>query len=314
MRLAALCCVALLAGCAGGAPRDDAEIADNFCATRIERSVLPVPQPTPGQASRLMAAGISAESVDTAEAIGALDVLDSLIASERRPDDALRVVLARQMVTQRVLLGLLDVQTSLATLDCEEERGDRLRGQLQRVEDRRTRNINLVSLLLGATTAVATGGLSLAGSSNAGDIVGILGGTAGAGTSALLLFPSSSGTLRSGTNILDEIRRQPERSQQFPPSVWRYLTQRDALGMPNVADEIMEEWRRTGLLTEGDPASEAVFAFEARLGVGDVERRDAMLHLLQARVTLMTRDLRLLLEEVVARPVPGLQPRGVRAP
>lgn len=314
MRLAALCCVALLTGCAGGAARDDAEIADNFCATRIERAMRPLPQPAPGQPERLMAAGISAESVDTAEAIGALDMLDQLIASERRPEDGLQLVLARQMVTQRVLLGTLDVQTSLATLDCEEERGDRLRGQLQRVEDRRTRNINVASLLIGAVTAAMTGGLSLGGSSNAGDIVGIIGGTAGAATGAMLLFPSSSGTLRSGTNILNEIRRQPERSEQFPASVWRYLTRHDAPGVPSIADEILEEWRRTGLVTEDDAESDPVFAFDARLGVGGVERRDAMLHLLQARVTLMTRDLRLLLEEIVARPVPQLQSRRVRAP
>ena len=296
----------LLAGCGLG-ERRVTDIGDTFCANRLRPAVAHLPAPLPGQAERLLAGGFSAEAIDTAEAIGVLDRMQALIETERRPGNGVPVILARQAVTDRVLLALLDVQATLATIDCEGERADQLRGQLARNEARRARNLGLAGILIGASTAALTGGLSLAGATAAGDTVGIIGGSTEAAVASLLLFGGGDGMLRTRANLLAEIHRQPAQSSLFPPTVWRYLTRRDAPGEASIAEEIVAEWRAAGLL-EGSGEDDPLFRPEARLSIEQLERRDAMLDLTEARIALMSRDLRQLLEEVTARPVPLRRP------
>ncbi|WP_165585612.1 hypothetical protein [Roseococcus sp. SYP-B2431] len=287
-------------------------MASSFCAARVERRASPLPPPDPDRARVVATLGFSSEAVEIAEVIGALDAMEALVAAEGRPAVGVNFLLARQAVTDRVLLATLDVNASLAAIDCEGERGDSLRGQLQRVESRRARNLGLASILLGATTAALTGGLGLAGANSADDIVGIIGGAAEASLGGALLYNSTSGRLRTRNNLLGEIWRSPEQSTLFPPTVWRYLTRREAPDAPSIAEEIAAGWREAGLASDGD----ALFEAEGEFTVGDLERRDAMLDLLEARIALMSRDLRILLEEVVVRTPAAVrdQPRRVRAP
>ncbi len=169
--------------------------------------------------------------------------------------------------------------------------------------------------MIGAATAAATGGLALSGADMAANILGIVGGGGEATAGGLgLISDTATGSLRSGIGLLNDIRRQPARSEQFPPSVWRYLTRRDPPGSPNVADQVVTEWHRAGLPADGDPDAEKIFAYEARLTTSDTELRDAMLHQLQARVTLMSSDLRLMQDELLARPTLRLQAMGRSTP
>lgn len=307
MRAALLLAGALLLSGCGLGERRVTDIGDNFCASRLRASTLHLPAPAPGEPERLLAGGFSADAIETAEAIGVLDRMQTLIETERRPGNGVPVILARQAVTDRVLLALLDVQATLATIDCEGERADQLRGQLQRNEARRARNLGLAGILIGASTAAFTGGLSLAGSTAAGDTMGIIGGATEAGVASMLLFGSGNGLLRTRANLLAEIYRQPAQSTLFPPTVWRYLTRRDAPRAANIAEEIVAEWRAAGLL---EAADDPLFHPEARLGIDELERRDAMLDLTEARIALMSRDLRQLLEEVTSRPIPRYR-RGI---
>lgn len=292
----------LLAGCGLG-ERSITDIGDTFCANRLRAVAAELPPPAPGQAERLLAGGFSADAIETAEAIGVLNRMQALIETERRVGNGVPVILARQAVTDRVLLALLDVQATLATIDCEGERADQLRGQLARNEARRARNLGLAGILVGAGTAALTGGLSLAGATAAGDTVGIVGGSTEAAVASMLLFGGGDGMLRTRVNLLAEIHSQPTQSSLFPPTVWRYLTRRDAPNEASIAEEIVAEWRAAGLL-EGSGEDDPLFRPEARLTIDQLERRDAMLDLTEARIALMSRDLRQLLEEVTSRPIP----------
>ena len=280
-------------------------MGDHFCGTRIDRSPLHLPEPRPGQVEHLSARGFSSDSLETAEVVGVLDILQNLAAAERSPGTGVPLLLARQEVTQRLLLAMLDVHSTLAAIDCAGERGAHLRGQLLRIDGRRSRNLGLAGLVIGGATAAITGGLSLASLAAAGDVAGIIGGSLGSAVGGAQLYEAASGPLRTSANLLDEIRRQPAQSSLFPPTVWRYLTRRDAPDQPSIAEEVVAEWRSAGLLGEEDEG-EMVFAAEARFTVDDLDRRDAMFDLLEARISLMSRELRLLLEEVVARPTPAL--------
>lgn len=300
---------AALAGCAAGGDRlgPPRPGGDRLCTPRA--AALPPSEPAaspPETLARLAALGFSANAIQAAEVIGAAGPLRQL--AEAGPAAAPTVRLrARQLVTDRILLAMLDVSSSLAALDCEGERGDQLRMRLEGRETRRAQRLGLASILAGAATAAATGGLAIAGATSAGNIAGILGGSGEASLAALLLFGESQGELRTPRNPLRDIALREPASGVFPPTVWRYLT-RPRVGMaeqPSIAEIVVAEWHAAELLPP--PGTSEAAAREALLfGAGGtytveaLEARDAMLDLVEASVALMHRDLRELLEELLA--------------
>jgi hypothetical protein len=221
----------------------------------------------------------------------------------------LRSLRVRQNVMDRVLLATLDVSSTLAEIDCEGERGDHLRGRLQRIENRRTRRLSLATIMVGAFTAAVSGGLGLAGAAG-GDLAAIVGGTTEASVaSTLLLGPASGEPLHTRRNLLRDVWEGPADSLLFPRSVWRFLNRRPGGDpqRPTVAEDLRAEWRSDGRL--GPPGSTEergrvalLFGDGGTYTVDDLELRDATLDLLEASVALMSRDLRVLLEELLARP------------
>jgi hypothetical protein len=303
-----------------GRPPQAAE-ADRLCAPRAGggRPAAPLdggslsPEAFRAASERLSAQGFSRAAIEMADVIGAaapLLRLGELEAEGSRSMAAeLRVLRLRQAVTDRIMLAMLDVSGTLAAIDCEGERGDQLRVRLQGIESRRARRLGLASIMVGALTAALSGGLSVAGVATAGDIVGITGGVAEASVGASLLFGSASGTFRTERNLLREVWERPARSELFPPSVWRFLTRRPDgdPGRATVAEVVVNEWRAAELLGRGDPEEERsraalLFGPGGTYGVGELEARDAMLDLLEASVALMSRDLGILLEGLMARP------------
>lgn len=264
---------------------------------------------------RLEARGFSKDAIDIAEIIGALPLLEQLLAAEvdvtrgRGMAAELRLLRLRLAISDRIQLAMLDISSTLAVIDCEGERGDALRVRLQAAEDRRARRLGLASILVGATTAALTGGLSLGGASAGGDIAGIVGGTAEASVATALLFGDVSGTLRTERNLLREVWEHPPRSELFPNTVWRYLTRRrlDTSDRTSPAETVSAEWRagdRFG--TPGSQAERARIALLLGSGgvytVQELEMRDAMLDLLEASIALMSEELRILVIALADRP------------
>jgi hypothetical protein len=308
-RAAVLLVGLLLAGCAG----DPVPVASGRGA--VDRSCAPsgptgqnLPDPLSlpeaerqAIAARLAALDYPPAAIRIATVIGALSELRDLAAAEAAtgPDAALRWLRLRQVITERVLLAMLDVSSALAEIDCEGERGDQLRERLQRADTTLIRRLGLAGVMLGAATAAVTGGLSLAGAGG-GDIAGIVGGTAEAAVSGSVLFVGSSAEFRTPRNMVAEIRDRPERSAVFPPVVWRYLMRGGPEG--STAATLAADW------AEGDRARFALLSGPSgRYTVEDLEARDGMLDLIETNVARMSQELRSLLGALLARPEPRLR-------
>jgi hypothetical protein len=328
LRAAALGALLLAGGCAAtadaGRGRRPQDAADRLCAPRAGggRPAAPVVVPSlPAEAlraaaERLAAQGFSRAAIEMADVIGATEPLLRLAVPEAERPGAvaaeLRSLRLRQAVVDRVMLAMLEVSGTLAAIDCEGERGDQLRVRLQGIENRRARRLGLASIMVGALTAALSGGLSVAGAGVAADAAGIVGGAAEASVGASLLFGSASGELRTQRNLLRDVWERPALSDLFPPSVWRFLTRRPDGGgdRATVAEVVVAEWRAAELLGRGDPGVERaraalLFGAGGTYTVEELEARDAMLDLLEASVALMSRDLRLLLEELLERSEKG---------
>jgi len=260
--------------------------------------------------ARLAALGYSAVALRAAEAIGAMPLLWQL---HQAPSEG-AWLLARQELSERVTQGVLDAVGTVAQIDCEGERGDRLRARLQAVEERRSRYYGVAGLLLGAGTAAMSGGLALAGLNSAGNIAGIVGGGAQASAAGMPLFGAApEARMATPKNLLAEVWQGPAESRLFPISVWQYLGARREAGGSSLA-QLRAEWQTPEILGPPDSAeSEAraaiLFADSGLYTPALLEARDRMLDLLEASVALMNRDLRTLLREVRGRVALGR--RGV---
>jgi hypothetical protein len=313
---------ALLGGCAtplsgGHAPPLRAQ-DERLCSLRIGvEGDAPVPADG-ATVDRLVRLGFSRSAAEVADAIGATDPLlrMAVLEAEGRRGAAaeLRILQARQVVMDRIMLAMLDISGMLATIDCEGERGDQLRVRLQGIENRRARRLGIASIMVGALTAAVSGGLSVAGAGG-GDVAAMTGGLAEASVATALLFGSASGQLRTERNVLREVWEQPARSALFPYPVWRYLTRRPGgeAAHPTVAQEVVAAWRAADLLGEPGSGTERarvalLFGPGGTFTVEELEARDAMLDLLEASIALMSDDLRVLLQELLERPAGGRGP------
>jgi len=315
--------VAFLGGCASSPVASAGPAArgefTRICTTAAHAGQAAVAEPplpaaeAEAAAAELLARGYSPTAIRIAEVIGALPLLRQYAALEagnaRGQGAELRLLRLRQGIMDRILLAMLDVSGTLAEIDCEGERGDQLRVRLQNAEDQRTRRLSLASILVGALTASLSGGLSLANAAG-GDVVGIVGGVTEATVAGSLLFGSAEGELRTERNLLREVWEAPARSSLFPPAVWRFLTARrgSAGDGPSIAELLVTEWRADERLGYGQPPDQdrtgLLFGSGGRYTISDLELRDAMLDLLEASIALMSRELRVLLEELMDRPRP----------
>ncbi|MCO6415547.1 hypothetical protein JYK14_05065 [Siccirubricoccus sp. KC 17139] len=323
---AAALALTLLAGCASRlGPEGEAAARSGFeriCVplTRTRHAAEAVPSSGPLRAApgKLEAGGFSPAATDIAEVIGVLPLLEQLLAAEqdaargRGAGAELRLLRLRLAISDRIQLAMLDISSTQAVIDCEGERGDELRMRLQAAEDRRARRLGLTSILVGATTAALSGGLSLAGSQAGGDIAGIVGGTGEASVAAALLFGEISGPLRTERNLLREVWERPPQSELFPRTVWRFLTRRRTSDPDRAspAEAVAAEWRAGDRL--GPPGSagerariDLLFGGGGRYTVQELEVRDAMLDLLEASIALMSEELRVLVIELAERPATG---------
>lgn len=330
LRLGAIAfAVALLPGCASRLGPEPGEAArsgfDRVCApvSRTRHSLgttaALAPAALRSAADRLTARGFPQDAIDIAEIIGALPLLEQLLTAEMEATRGhgmaaeLRLLRLRLAISDRIQLAMLDISSTLAVIDCEGERGDALRVRLQAAEDHRARRLGLASILIGATTAALTGGLSLGGASVGGDIAGIVGGTAEASVATALLFGETSGMLRTERNLLREVWERPPRSELFPNTVWRYLTRRplEAADRASPAETVAAEWRAGDRFGASGSRSEGarmalLFGRGGAYTVQELEMRDAMLDLLEASIALMSEELRILVIALAERPSYGM--------
>lgn len=292
-----------LAGCGLGS-RAPLSIADSICISPSLRPLAAVPEQDPAKISALRDAGYSAEVVSLASAIGVVNPLHAVLEADRNPRDRLEIILARQNLNQDLTLTILEIQSTLAALHCQSERAAQLRDSLDQREARVVGNLALAGVVVGAWTSLSSGGLGLLATRGGSDVAGIVGGSVGAVLAGMQLYVSPQGRLRLEQNMLEEIWAAPSTPLLFPPRVWSYLVRRETEGQLSIRDQVIADWRSSGLLNDDDmvDGKPRLFLTQHVFDTDDLMRLDAMLDQLNARIALMNRDLRYLLEEVARRP------------
>lgn len=262
-------------------------------------------------------------TVQTAQAIDALSLLNQFELLEERSinssTDALRLQTVRQEILGRVILAMLEVSSAVAKTSCEIERSTQVIDKLREGEHAQIRQQTLIAIVVGAAAAVASGGLSIADISGISEgLVSAIGGTVAGALGISALYHESKGPFYHPDNVLREVWQAPEVPLHLPPSVWRFLQRpmHEDENSRTYRDEILSGWRQDGRLSDGGPELNAA-RVELFFGDGgiytthDLQRRTQMLDSLRATVQLLNHDLEQLARELMIQSSLGKPSRKV---
>jgi hypothetical protein len=295
-------------------------------ATTPERSCAPL-HPTRFQLSEEQSAAdvsadlpFSAQALDVARIMNAIPLLTELAALERAGDTrSVAFMELRQSLTDRLLLTMFEVSSLTPELVCERDRADQVADRMDEVDASLVKRLTLASIVIGGVAAVVSGGIGLAGGSDAANNAATLaGGVVASVFGGSALFAASKQQFTHERNLLGELWQDSHQSSVFSPTIWRFLQERRTDGSRSIREEILQAWRQQGRL--GEPGSSAE---EARrtlvLGKGgmytstDLRARASMLETLEAHVQLLSEELEVFLRETIHRRTRGGPQEGSRS-
>ncbi len=273
-------------------------------ATSLRMPVAPVGKTAP-QPVMPASHPFSKTAVDTSRAIGVLPELAVIARASERALSSEQMLMARQVLMERIMLTMLDVASVTGEIDCENERSAQLRDQLRKSEEQRLRSLTVAGLVLGAATAIVSGGIALySPDAAAANVVNVIGGTAQAGTGFATLSHAPRGELRHERNLMTDLWTGKSASDMFPPSVWRFLNEvEDQQTGTLLRQRLIDQWKAGDRLGPGGSDEEQqraalIFGQGGEYTIEDLQARDAMLDQLEATVKLLYQDLALLLREL----------------
>ena len=225
---------------------------------------------------------------------------------EKGAPDEIALLSIRDKLMGRILLGIEEVNSLVAEIECEVDRVNQVADRLHDEQSTRVRYETLGAIMVAGVAAVASGGAVLAGVIAAEAAAAIAGGTLAAILGAVPLFVETHQEYRHPRNVLHDIWEGPRTSPLFPPSVWRYLTRESKAELDGgtYRAELVKSWRREARL--GEPGSDIeqkrialLFGEGGVYELQDLRARAAMLKLLAGMIELIHQDLEMLIRQVL---------------
>ena len=163
---------------------------------------------------------------------------------------------ARQQLSNRVLLTILEVSSVTAEADCEQTRTQHVGTALSSALLKRVERQTLYAILGDAMIGVVAGALTLGLADTAAASAAILGGVVTTSFGLAASFDGSEETFRHERNLLRDIWEGPDESALFPPSVWRFLNSpvENTSNGETKRERLIADWRKHNWL--GEPQSE----------------------------------------------------------
>jgi hypothetical protein len=255
----------------------------------------------------------SRHTVELAKVMNVLPLLARMAILQKDPHaSTLELLQLRQQLTDRLLLTLFEVSSTVAEITCERDRADQIADRMDEIDGARVKRLTLISIVVGGVASIVSGGLGLAGAastaSNATDVAGgvfssVFGGTA--------LFTHSEHDFGHPRNLLKEVWDNPSESAVFSPTIWRFLHSQHKDGADTLRTEVIEAWRQEGRLGEPGSADEhrhitLFFGPGGTYGSIELRARASMLETLEATIQLMNEELELFLREITTERLQNL--------
>ncbi len=179
-----------------------------------------------------------------------------------------------------------------AELDCQGERADQLATYLDEIDQRRSDRFTVSSVIIGSVTTVVA---ALMTSGSAEDITSVAGGLVAAGIGAMTIRPKGKKmVIKHERNLLKEIWNKPEKSADFPSSIWYVLNKEGFSNLKGstLAESITNRWKSFEIEQSSSEAEIELLFGQGGLYTADLlKKREAMLNQLQSSIRGINQDL-----------------------
>ncbi|RDV11445.1 hypothetical protein DXT99_24610 [Pontibacter diazotrophicus] len=256
-------------------------------------------------ADSLLARTFSDDALQTANLCGVAPLLRELLATS--PGSVQRL-LVRQRISERLDDVSLEISSTAAVLDCEEERADQIADYLLDAAQSRVKQLTFLTILLGALGTVATGIMAILKVRkkiyrSLGIAVGVM--TAGLSYTGMRTSAAADVPFLHERNALGDIWHGEAESQIFPATVWHFLSRPGIRGKGQTPrrEHLLNRWLSAGELGAKEE-EEKQRLVDLLFGEGGIYKADelrirANLHdQLESSVNLMKNDLQKLVWEI----------------
>jgi hypothetical protein len=212
----------------------------------------------------------------------------------------------RQRITEEVISASLEADGVISEIDSELERLRDIRLPLEARRDRQLQINAIANIVAGAVGGVAGSALQISSpSSNAGNVLSVVGGAASAFLGVLGLRIQSRGGVRALTDSPNMLApffdQQVEYHSRYPEALWKYLNSAvpTQLDKGTRRDRLFKEWVDEGDISmKSDPKEQAKIALltspsseHDKLTIDLIDTRSSMLLAVRVWAGLFKRDL-----------------------
>ena len=191
------------------------------------------------------------------------------------------------------MLTSIEINALASELDCNGERINKLADFIDNINNKKTKNLTVASVTLGALTTVAT---VLIKNNNASNIIGVSGGLLSAGLGALTISPKGKKIdLKLQRNLLGNIWYNDNSNQAYPNSIWTILNEKQFSnsGKNDLQESIKNRWLQYNFDGKIDAETEKLFFYDGGIYTADdLYSRANMLNELQATIRSLEQDLK----------------------
>jgi hypothetical protein len=232
-----------------------------------------------------------------ANANGILPLLQQLIHLGKQvgTDTRLEQAILYRKIHNRLLQASTEILSLVAELDCEGERAEQLANYLDQRDERRIRNLTMLSIVAGAATTVVA---ALVTSNTAENAISIGGGLLSAGVGGAAAFSSNqSVSFLHKRNLLSDIWAESQESSIYSPFIWYMLNEElfSNSGQTSIRRNIRQRWQEYVLKEASLEQQQLYFGWGGNYESDDLHARSNMLNQLQASVRSINQDLQSLL-------------------
>ena len=267
-------------------------LTSNYCQPTIEYDYSKLetsPNKIPKQDS-ILHANLSKHDILISKAIGIETYLAEYLLTKK---DTLKRLVLKQKITDRLILTSIEINALASELDCNGERIDKLAYFVNNINDKKTKNLTVASVTIGALTTVAT---VLIKNNNASNIVGVTGGLLSAGLGALTISPKGKKIeLKLQRNLLRNIWFNDNTNGAYPNAIWTILNDKEFSnsGKNDLQESIKNRWLQYNFDGKIDAETEKLFFYDGGIYTADdLSSRANMLNELQATVRSLEQDLK----------------------
>lgn len=300
-----------LSSCIGTRPTTfQAHLIASNCNQEGSYSTQEIPKPIHElDIDTALLARFSFRSLNVANAIGIVDELTQLVHNQKAYKQSpslekkMELLELSQKINQQINVSSLEVSAVASEIDCEEERTDQIANYLASKENNTETRLTVGAITIGATGAIATG--AMLNNGNTGDYIGVATGIAEAAFGLLILINKRKIDFYHPRNVLREVWEGKDTSEILPASVWYYLNyfNPEKSGTHSLRYQIIERWMSFGQISESNSKErkqliEIYFGDGGRYTAEQLDNRANMLDQLEAHITLMKQDLKVLANEL----------------